>query len=514
VRRGAIALCAVLAACAEPGQVVHDASVDAASAGVSSDAGLDAARALRDGSVARTDGDFDRELSDAAGGLLEDARSAPEGTSPDAAGALPSGLQASGVRALFPMPGSDGVCPDPALRISFTATPKLGSAGVVQLFDVARPDVAVLSIDMSEANATVSMAGVSLHVPRPAYLDGDALVLPVPAGALAYGHEYFVRLEAGVVMTPGNAALSISDDLTWRFRTQRVAPRDPSQLSVALDGSGDFCSLQGALDALAVGGRVTMAQGTYFGPARARGKRDITLSGADRKATILTGTNNEQLNSGTSKRALISIEDSSGVVIENLTIHNRTPQGGSQAEALRLERCDKCVVRDADLLSLQDTLLWSGRIYASNALIAGNVDFIWGTGAAYFEHCEIRTLGRKGYTVQARNASDGYGFVFVDCKLTAEPGITGHFLGRIDASAYPASHVAYIDCELGEHIDPAGFLVSAGDTSALRFWEYQSVRLGGGAVDLSRRAQGVRQLSSDEAARMRDAKVVLGGWTP
>ena len=68
-----------------------------------------------------------------------------------------------------------------------------------------------------------------------------------------------------------------------------------------------------------------------------------------------------------------------------------------------MEGCDKCVVRDATIISLQDTLLWSGRIYADNCFIEGNVDFIWGTGAAYFENCEIRTLGRTGYIVQARN---------------------------------------------------------------------------------------------------------------
>ena len=49
-----------------------------------------------------------------------------------------------------------------------------------------------------------------------------------------------------------------------------------------------------------------------------------------------------------------------------------------------MEGCDKCIVRDATVISLQDTLLWNGRIYADNVLIEGNVDFVWGDGAAYF----------------------------------------------------------------------------------------------------------------------------------
>ena len=119
-------------------------------------------------------------------------------------------------------------------------------------------------------------------------------------------------------------------------------------------------------------------------------------------------------------------------MIDTLTIHNVTPQGGSQAEALRLQSCDKCVVRNADILSLQDTLLWSGRVYAKNCYIAGNVDFVWGTGVAYFDACEIKTVGQAGAIVQARNGASAYGYVFVDSKLTADPGVTGQVLARID----------------------------------------------------------------------------------
>jgi pectinesterase len=179
----------------------------------------------------------------------------------------------------------------------------------------------------------------------------------------------------------------------------------------------------------------------------------------------------------------VGIDSSSGLIIDTLTIQNLTPQGGSQAEALRIQTCDKCVVRNADIISLQDTLLWSGRVYAKNCYIAGNVDFIWGTGTAYFNNCEIKTIGRSGWNVQARNTAAIYGYVFVDSKFTSDPGITGHGLARIDASVYPASHVAYINCTLGSHISPAGWTITpAGvSTSQLRFWEYQSVDPSGAA---------------------------------
>ena len=59
--------------------------------------------------------------------------------------------------------------------------------------------------------------------------------------------------------------------------------------------------------------------------------------------------------------------------------------------------------------------------------IAGNVDFVWGEGAVYFNRCEIKTVGRSGVIVQARNGT-GYGYVFVDSKISSDAGITGSAL--------------------------------------------------------------------------------------
>jgi pectin methylesterase-like acyl-CoA thioesterase len=287
-------------------------------------------------------------------------------------------------------------------------------------------------------------------------------------------------------------------------------------LRVALDGSGDYCSVQAALEAApARGATITIGAGIYLEAIHTSGKTDLTLRGEDRKETIILGTNNEDLNSGTAKRALVNIENSSGLIIEQLTIRNLTPQGGSQAEALRLQSCDRCVVRHADIISLQDTLLWAGRIYASDCYIEGNVDFIWGTGAVFFDHCEIKTVGRAGYVVQSRNDAGAYGYVFVDSKITASAGVSNIILARIDVSVYPGSHVAYIGCQMGSHIAPAGWTITGGAAGpSLRFWEYKSTDEKGAALDVSRRLAGSAQISADQAASMRDPSKVLGGWMP
>jgi pectin methylesterase-like acyl-CoA thioesterase len=355
--------------------------------------------------------------------------------------------------------------------------------------------------------------------PRTVFVDGNAAVVVLRQHALAYGQSYYVTVDAGAIVPSGGGTLAITSTTAWRFTTAAAAPAVGAALAVSANGSAPFCSVQGALDAIPARNNaaitVNIDSGTYHEIVYFTSKNNVTLLGKDRKATIISGTNNNNLNPTSKGRSLVGVDNSTGVVFDTLTIQNLTPQGGSQAEALRLQGCDQCIVRNADILSLQDTLQWSGRIYATNCFISGNVDFVWGSGAAYFSNCEIHTAVRSGYDVQARNPASTYGYVFVDSKLTADAGVTGSVLARIDASAYPASHVAYINCTIGSHITAAGWLVTGStDTSMLRFWEYQSKDPNGNALNVSQRAAGSTQLSAAQAAMMRDPSVVLAGWRP
>jgi pectin methylesterase-like acyl-CoA thioesterase len=409
------------------------------------------------------------------------------------------------------------VCTDPPLRITFSGPPTLGTAGKIQVYNSG--GTAVASVDMAAANVTDTIGGTMFTLPRQVYVDGNDAVIYLKKKVLSYGQTYYVTVDSGAIRPPGGGTLAITDSNTWRFSTAAAAPSNLTALTVALNGSGNFCSVQGALDALPATNntatRITINSGTYHEVIRSSGKNNVTLHGQDRKATIISGVNNNNLNPSTATRSLVGFDSSKGLVIENLTIKNLTPQGGSQAEALRLQSCDQCVVRSADIISLQDTLLWSGRIYATDCYIAGNVDFIWGNGAVYFNKCEIKTIGRAGYIVQSRNGTNAYGYVFVDSKLTADAGVTGNVLARIDASAYPGSHVAYVNCQMGSHISAAGWTITGGSApSTLRFWEYQSTDASGNAINVSQRAAGSTQISAAQAAMMRDPSVVLNGWQP
>lgn len=527
---GLLVLCAIACEGAEPADDASSgASTGGASSGGAPTGGVSTGGASTSGAGAggaSTSGASTSGVSsggagaggDAAGGGESTGASHGDGGASAGGGAGPVDLPA-GVRALFPVPGARGLCPDPPLRVTFPGAPTLGRAGAIRVFNAARPGAPVATIDMSVMTAPATIGGQTFNVPRPAYVDGNDAVVSLPSRALEYGQSYYVTVDAGAIVPPGGGSFAIADATTWRFDTADAGPSSVSSLEVALDGSGDFCSVQGALDAVPANNRddvlITIQRGVHHGIVYFARKHNITLRGESRSGTVLSGTNNNNLNPSTRGRALVGADDVSGLVIENLTIHNLTPQGGSQAEALRLQGCDRCVVRDADILSLQDTLLWSGRIYAENCAISGNVDFVWGTGAAYFNRCEIKTVGRSGYNVQARNGASGYGYVFVDSRITSDAGITGSTLARIDVSQYPSSHVAYINCTLGSHISRAGWTITGGaPPRSLRFWEYQSRDTGGNLVDTSGRIAGSTQLSAEQAAMMRDPAVVLAGWDP
>jgi pectin methylesterase-like acyl-CoA thioesterase len=354
---------------------------------------------------------------------------------------------------------------------------------------------------------------------RPVFLEGNSAVVYFRHGVLQPNTRYSVNVDAGVFRTANGAALAAISDQSWSFTT-RQAPAAASRLVVQRESQGDFCTLQGALDAVPANNtaavRIDLRNGTYHEMPYVTRKNGITVSGEDRDDTIVSYPNNDNLNPGTAARAMWTALTTDNLVIENLTLFNTTPQGGSQAESLRV-RGNQIILRNANFKSLQDTLLLEGRVYVADSYIEGNVDFVWGQGTTYFERSEIKIVGRSGVIVQSRNGAGTPGYVFVDSRLTADPGITGSTLARIDATVYPNSQVVFIDCQMGPHISPAGWTVTPAGTTAtgaLQFFEFQSTNLQGQRLDVGQRNPASRQINAAEAARFRDRTAVLGGWDP
>jgi hypothetical protein len=405
----------------------------------------------------------------------------------------------------------------------FPAPVRLGTSGVARLVRVGRSEP-LDRVDFGVAVRSETIAGRDFRVERPVRrLDDHTVELRFRPGATEPSGDYAVVLDEGTITSEdGVPVAGLGEEATWRFTTRAAVAGSPSELRVAGDGSGDFCTVQGALASIPAGNdrpvTVRLKAGTYHELVLLADRSNITLEGDGAGNSVLEYLNNERLQEkrGSAYRAVFSAENVADLTIQKLTVRNLTPQGGSQAEALRVDPGDRVILRDAEFVSRQDTLKLSGRIYAERLRVEGNVDYVWGTGTAYFSSSEFHAVERGGWEVQARNTADRYGYVFVDSRLTAEPGIRGHLLARIEAGRFPASHVAYVDCRFGEHIAPAGFEVTPPGAPAkgVRFLEAGSRDLAGRPLDLAGRHPVSRRLSPADARRLRDPAAVLAGWDP
>ncbi len=211
----------------------------------------------------------------------------------------------------------------------------------------------------------------------------------------------------------------------------------------------------------------------------------------------------------------------------------------TQAVALMLdEGSDRVLLERVAVEGYQDTLfLQAGRALIMDSMISGNVDFIFGAGTALFVNSEIRMRPRAsahelaGYlTAASTDIAEPYGFVFLNCRLTREPGVAdgSTSLGRpwhpttsfadgryADPDAIAA--VVFINSWMDAHISSAGWSAMGGTAKAggriqfppesARFFEFNSS--GPGALQSPAR----RQLARDDAAAYWPFRV-LGDWRP
>jgi pectin methylesterase-like acyl-CoA thioesterase len=151
-----------------------------------------------------------------------------------------------------------------------------------------------------------------------------------------------------------------------------------------------------------------------------------------------------------------------------------------------------------------------------NSLIAGHVDYIWGyPEACLFEDCEIRSRA-GGYLIQARVPSvSNKGFVFLNCKLTAESGVKdgSMYLARSGGSTEYFDNVVFVNCTMGPVIAPTGWHTDKAPNpstpTATSGWrEYGSVDASGKAVT-GHNASG-KVLTAAEAEPYSTRQSVLG----
>lgn len=416
---------------------------------------------------------------------------------------------------LFPAIGATNVCTDTPLKIFFNEPVSLGKTGKIQIYHASDNNLAD-SFNLADAGFTNNFGGKSMRYDAIQVSSNTALI-ELHSHVLDPGQRYYVRIDPSVfVVSNSNAFPGFTNNFSWSFSTRSGLAKGRTNIGVAADGSGDFCTVQGAVDYVSDDNelpvQIFVRKGVYDGLIYiAPDKSRIHIAGEDRRESIITGRNNDRQNSGRIGRALMSV-DATDFTLENITLHNLTPYHGSQAEALRVNG-DRCILRNDDFYSFQDTVLLSGSVYVTNCYIEGDVDFIWGQGAVFFDQCEIKAV-HNGYYLQARNSADRPGYIFYKCKLTAAPNVTICVLARIDANRFPFSEAEFISCQMGPQIPAIGWEVKGTNTAQLRFGEFHSTDAGGKLVDVANRQSASRQLTETEAAEFSDPSKVLSWHRP
>ncbi len=285
--------------------------------------------------------------------------------------------------------------------------------------------------------------------------------------------------------------------------------------TVAQDGSGDYTSVQAAIDAMPQDNQRRMLRikaGTYsekitLGP----GHNNLIIMGESAQRTILrwndsagTEINGEKL--GTQNSASVAIR-SYDVILQGLTIENsfvnRSGLSDTQAVALRTDS-DRVEIYDCRIVGYQDTfyLKNAGRVYCQDCYIEGNVDFIFGDGVGYFVHCELHCNRQESVlTAAATLEGSKFGFVFENCTITHIEG------ADFNGNTFRTFHLGrpwknkpktvFLRCYEPETLSAAGWRSMS--VEADLYAEYQCRGNGASAERLAQREMGGRQLSAEEA---------------
>jgi pectinesterase len=294
-----------------------------------------------------------------------------------------------------------------------------------------------------------------------------------------------------------------------------------STVTVAADGSGDYRTVQAALDAVPVNNEkpvtIYIRPGIYHEKLHLDPTKDfVTLLGEDEWNTILTYddhpgmrlANGDSVNTRNSHSFLVKGD---GFTARHLTFRNDAGFSAGQAVALEVQG-DKACIEECRIIGNQDVLFLNNarsRGYYRYCYIEGTTDFIFGDATAWFDHCHIHSKKDSHVTAAATPADHPYGFVFYDCVLTGDTNVHKASLGR---PWRPYASVDYIRCYIGPQIRSEGWSDwnNNGSYKTARYGEFRNY---GPGSDTTGRVRWAHQMTDEEAGRM-SLKDVFRDWLP
>ncbi|XP_073295216.1 probable pectinesterase/pectinesterase inhibitor 51 [Primulina huaijiensis] len=226
-------------------------------------------------------------------------------------------------------------------------------------------------------------------------------------------------------------------------------------------------------------------------------KKNIVFLGDGMGNTVITGSMNVgQLGMSTYNSATVGIVGD-GFMATGLTIQNTAGPDAHQAVAFRSDS-DLSILENCEFIGNQDTLYaHSLRQYYKSCRIQGNVDFIFGNSASFFQNCSILVAPRQlrpekgennAVTAHGRiDPAQSTGFVFQNCLINgtdaymalyhSKPSVHKNFLGR-PWKEY--SRAVFLRCTLEALIRPDGWMPWSGDFAlkTLYYGEFANSGLG------------------------------------
>jgi hypothetical protein len=478
----------------------------------------------------------------------------------------------------FPANNASRVAPDTHLVLTFSSPPTLGKSGRIRIYDAANHQL-VDTLDLSipagpdptrriaatssntvtvldpgvptsptTTTAAVRTAPIDLHNYQlttiggladfhfyPVIIHDNVATIYPHNNVLRYNHRYMVQIDSGVFTLATGVFGGFTMERPWRFRTKPAPPpANTTRVIVAADGSGDFNTVQGAVDFVPANppARVTIfiKNGFYEEIVFFRNKANLTFRGEDRDKVQVGYGNNSAFNPplpGPNRRCAFSAYDSTGIEFINFSVNNYFR---GQAEALLISG-SKNIVSHMNIKGSGDALNLRGSVYLADSTIIGDGDTILGVGPAFFRHCEIQSVGPFMWI---RNTEANHGNVFVDCIFTsidrpllsspspsgAPPVRAAPVLARLPNNRglnYPYAEAVLINCRL-KGVSPAGWGPIDDDTSHTHLWEFHSTDADGHPIDVTNRHPVSKQLAEPQDAQTianySDPAFVLDGWTP
>ena len=322
---------------------------------------------------------------------------------------------------------------------------------------------------------------------------------------------------------------------------------------VAQDGSGQFDSIQAAVDAIpaeaGAGDRTILIRRGVYRERVIVNRDGVRLTGEDPEETVITWSSFalETHPDGTERttfRSWTMMVNADDVTVENLTVRNDAGDGRDVGQAVAVYAAgDRGVWRGCRLIAHQDTLYCGplrtpdvtadlggrqgraeqaplvqdghpsrSRQYFENCYIRGDVDFIFGSYRCWFEECTLFMNERGGwYTAANTHASQPWGFVFHRCSLTGECPEGEARLGRPWRAG---AATVFLACRMDERVAPEGF--TDWDETRIITERYAEWGTEGARSNLAERNPREKRLTDAEAAEI-TPEAVLGGedaWRP